>query len=149
MVKRPVWNMIIDVISLVVFSTMISTGLLLKFVLPPGSGRVEMVLGSHGRGHRTIELFMGLARHDWGTIHFYISLGFLILLFIHLALHWNWIVCMLWGTKISPQPKQRKYLTIGIVVFIVLVLSFPWLGQLFGQNQTLTRTELQNKLNPF
>lgn len=141
--KKPVWNMIIDVMSLIVFTFMISTGLLLKYVLPPGSGRTEVVLGSHGRGHQTIDLFMGLARHDWGIIHFYLSLGFLVFLIIHLALHWNWIVCMLWGTKDKPLPKKRRVVTVGIIIFVVTVLAFPWVGQLFGQKQTLTRTELQ------
>lgn len=149
MLKRPVWNMVIDVISLVVFTTMISTGLIVKSVLPPGSGRVDMVLGSHGRGHQSIDLFMGLARHAWGQIHFYISLVFLILLVIHLALHWNWILSMLWGTKSNPQPIQRKFLTLGVVAFIVLVLSFPWIGQFFGLKETLSRSELQERLDPY
>jgi len=132
-------------LSLVVFTTMISTGMLLKYVLPPGSGRVEMVLGSGGRGHQSIDFFMGLARHDWGVIHFYLSLGFLVLLIVHLALHWNWIACMLWGTEDKPQPKHRRYMTISIVIFVILALSFPWIGQMLGQKQTLTRTELQEK----
>ncbi len=134
--------MIIDAMSLMVFTTMISTGLILKFILPPGSGRMEMVLGSRGRGHQTIDLFVGLTRHEWGTIHFYISLGFLALLIVHLALHWNWIVCMLWGTKEAPHSKQRRLITLGIVTFIVFALAFPWLAQWAGQKKTYTKTEM-------
>lgn len=146
--KRSIWNMVVDALSLLVFTTMISTGLLLKYILPPGSGRVDVVLGSRGRGHQTIDLFMGLARHDWGVIHFYLSLGFLALLIVHLALHWNWIVSMLWGTKGKAQSPSRRYMTIGIVVCIVTVLAFPWIGSMAGLKQTLTRNELQQKVRP-
>jgi len=139
--KRSLLNMIIDAVSLMIFMFMISTGLILKFILPPGSGRVERLLSSTGRGQHMIDTFMGLPRHDWGIIHFYVSLGFLVLLVIHLVLHWNWIVCMVWGTKNNPQSVQMRLLSISIIAFVVLTLVSPWIGQALGQKKTFSKSE--------
>ena len=38
---------------------------------------------------------MGLYPPQWGDIHFWISLGLLVVLVIHLVLHWNWIVTVI------------------------------------------------------
>ncbi len=136
--KRNVWNIVIDAISFVVFMLMISTGLLLKFILPPGSGRVEMLLRGSGRGiEKTIDVFMGLTRHEWGEIHFWIAFGFLIVLIVHLILHWNWIKAVTFGTKQCPQPFKRKVITISVMCFVIVALLLPWIAK----KQTYTRAE--------
>lgn len=61
-----------------VFCGMTGTGLLLAFRLPPGS-----------RGGRGLAA-MGLGRHDWGGIHTWLSYVFLVLIAVHLAMHWRW-----------------------------------------------------------
>jgi hypothetical protein len=111
--KRPLINMLVDFLSLLVFSFMISTGLLLKFVLPPRSGR---------------ETCFGLTRHEWGDVHFYVSILFLTVLFIHILLHWAWIQSMLWGTSSSPQPTSRKIMTVAVLILVAAILLFPWIG---------------------
>ena len=60
---------------------------ILEYVLPPGSGRPY---GAGGGGSQT---FLWMQRHDWGEIHGTLGAIFLILLAIHLALHWKWILC--------------------------------------------------------
>ena len=110
---------------------------MLKFILPPGSGRVEMLFKESGRFEKTIDVFMGLTRHEWGQIHFYIALIFLILLIIHLVLHWKWIQAMTFGTVNNPQPIKRKIITVSILIFIIFSLFFPWIAG----KKTLTRTE--------
>jgi cytochrome b561 len=60
------------------FCIMSGTGLLLAYRLPPGSR------GGHGLSS------LGWTRHEWGDLHFWISIAFLALLLIHLALHWRW-----------------------------------------------------------
>ncbi len=135
--KKNIWNIIIDAVSLVIFMVMISTGLLLKFVLPPGSGRIDRLL-REGRGAgKSIDLFMGWTRHEWGEIHFYICLAFLVLLIVHLSLHWSWIKSMAFGTKSSPQSLKRKLVAVGIILFIILSLIFPWIGK----KQSHTKSE--------
>ncbi len=135
--KKNCWNIIIDALSLLVFVSMISTGILLKFVLSPGSGRVEMLMKGGGKFEKTIDMLMGLTRHEWGEVHFYISIAFLALLVVHLILHWNWIQCVSFGSKNNPQPLKRKIASIGIIVFIILSLIFPWIGA----KQTYTKSE--------
>ncbi len=137
--KKNIFNVLIDAFSLIVLMSMISTGLILKFILPPGSGRIERLMHGEGRSKKTIDLFMGLARHEWGDIHFYIAFIFLVLIVAHLILHWSWLKAVTFGTKTSPQTLRRKVVTIGVMVFIVLALAFPWLTQ----KKPCTRTEFQ------
>lgn len=119
------WNRVVNALSLIAGILMISTGFLLKWVLPAGSGRIEMAArGRHGRAIYTV---LGLDRHDWGEIHFYISLALVLLLGTHLFLHWKWIRITAWGTAACPQKPARKLLTMGILLFIAAVLAFPWI----------------------
>jgi len=61
------------------------TGLIMKYVLPPGQG--------YRRGQGLSEdSFFWLGRHQWGSIHFDFALILIALLLVHLILHWNWIV---------------------------------------------------------
>jgi hypothetical protein len=134
--KRALLNIVIEAVSFVVFLSMISTGLLLKYVLPPGSGRVEMLFRG-GRFEKSIDTFLGLTRHEWGGIHFYLALSFLILLIMHLALHWNWIKAMTFGTQERPQSLRRRTITVSVIVVAILILGFPWLFQ----KKAYTRSE--------
>jgi hypothetical protein len=74
-------NLLIDMLAGACLLTMVATGYVLRFPLPPA------------RNH-THELW-GLSRYDWGTIHSWASLGLLLVLIIHLVLHWDWIVSMI------------------------------------------------------
>ncbi|MCA9405473.1 MAG: DUF4405 domain-containing protein [Candidatus Omnitrophica bacterium] len=122
--KRPIINIIVDTLSLMVFTVMISTGLILRFVLPPGSGGGEF----HGvGGRRSIDVFTGLTRHQWGDIHFFISILFLTLLLIHIILHWAWIKAMVFGTAEHPQKMRRKIIMVFVLLWILLAILFPLL----------------------
>jgi len=116
--NRTLVNIIIDLVATLLFLGMIATGYLLRFPLPPGS-------------NKTLTLW-GLSRHQWGDIHFWISLGLLAVLVIHLALHWNWIVtvigkrCHLIKTS-QPSLVRSAIWTLG--VFIALCIAFGWLAQ--------------------
>ena len=84
-------NFIVDTVALVNLILLGATGVILKWVLPPGSG------GGHGRGFRggrgpdDVKQLLGLGRHDWGDVHFVLSLLFVFLMLVHLLLHWTWI----------------------------------------------------------
>ncbi len=67
------------------------TGYIMKYVLPPGTGGMGRI--SHGgseRGMRIEELW-SMTRHEWGRIHFYLAGVFVVLMIIHIILHWKWI----------------------------------------------------------
>lgn len=87
-------NFIVDLAGFIDLLGLIFTGVVIKYILPPGSG------GGHGYGYRggrgpsegARELW-SMTRHEWGDIHFYMSVVFVALILIHLALHWTWIKC--------------------------------------------------------
>jgi len=91
MIKRTTLNFVLDSISFVNLLLLATTGAIMKWVLPPGSG------GGYGRGFRggrpptEVKDLFGLARHDWGTIHFALAVLFVLLILVHLVLHWSWI----------------------------------------------------------
>lgn len=107
-------NLIVDLAFLLLFVALGGTGLVLRYVLPPGSGR--------GRS-----LVWGLSRHEWGSVHFWISAVAIALLLIHLALHWAWV----WNSSLAalgraPGSPNRSVRVLGGTV--VLVLSLAGLG---------------------
>ncbi len=132
--KKNTWDIIIDAASFAALMATISTGLLLKFVLTPGSGRIEII--SRG-GHRMINVFFGLTRHEWGQIHFYIAAVFVVLLIAHLILHWSWIKATIFDVKGGPESWKRKIIAIGILFIIIFAVLFPWIGS----KKAYTRSE--------
>jgi len=74
--KKTQVNFILNLSAFYVLVFMISTGLLMEYVLLPGSR------GGHG-----LSLF-GMNRHDWGDIHFYLSIAFIVAMLLHIVLHW-------------------------------------------------------------
>jgi hypothetical protein len=112
--KRPAQNFLVDSLSLVAFVLLVATGVVMYFVLPPGS---------HGT------TLWGLGRHDWGDVHFWVAVGFLGLLSLHLLLHWKWIVCMVQGRpRDSKRARQRVTLGIVGVVALLLLIAAPLLS---------------------
>jgi hypothetical protein len=64
--KRVHLNAIIDAIALVAFMALASTGLVVRYQLPPGSGEAFGRGMGRRAGERSIELLWGLTRHEWG-----------------------------------------------------------------------------------
>jgi hypothetical protein len=101
--RRTTLNFMVDLIGFVDLLLLAATGAILKWVLPPGSG------GGHGDGFRRgrdpgeIKELLGLGRHDWGDIHFVLSLLFLLVILVHLILHWTWIKAC--GKSILARPR--------------------------------------------
>jgi hypothetical protein len=102
--QRSNQNLIIDITTFIAFVLVTTTGVLMKYLLPPGSGH-----------HTTI---WGMDRHEWGDIHFWMCVVLLGLLAVHLILHWKWIVCMIRG---RPREESGARVAIGIVGLIALI----------------------------
>ncbi|WP_432745327.1 DUF4405 domain-containing protein [Methylobacter sp. G7] len=116
--NRTIANIIIDIIAAFLFLGMIATGYLLRFPLPPGS-------------NKTLSLW-GYTRHQWGDIHFWISQGLLMVLVVHLVLHWNWIVTVIGKrchlvTTAHPSLIRSGILTASIVTLTITL--FAWTAQ--------------------
>ncbi len=69
-------NLIIDIISFLNLVLLIITGSVMYFILPHGSRDKE---------------WLGLTRHEWGDIHFWVAILFVVVIGVHLVLHWKWI----------------------------------------------------------
>ena len=89
--KRHTLNFTVDLAAFVVLVGMVVTSIIIRFVLPPGSGGRGRVMHG-GQGGEQIKTFLNLGRHDWGDIHFYLAIAFATFMIIHIILHYNWIV---------------------------------------------------------
>ncbi len=78
---------LIDLLGAILLAALAITGGILRWHLPPGSGHAE-----HGQGPK---LLLGMNRHGWGDVHFWLSIGFLIVMFVHLYQHRAWITARL------------------------------------------------------
>ena len=80
-------NFLVDLSMFVSIMLVSMIGLIMKYILPPGSGG-----GRHGgEGGEFAETFFWLTRHEWGGLHSQIAVVLLSLLAVHLLLHWTWI----------------------------------------------------------
>ncbi|OIO70720.1 MAG: hypothetical protein COW19_10865 [Zetaproteobacteria bacterium CG12_big_fil_rev_8_21_14_0_65_55_1124] len=107
--KRTDINFTIDMIAFIGFVVMTITGVLMRYVLPPGSGHYSTI--------------WGLDRHEWGDIHFWISLVFFSLLALHLVLHWRWLVSVVTGKPREGSGFRAGLGIVGLVAVIALALS--------------------------
>ena len=78
--KRSDWKYLVDTLLFISLAGMVFVGLLMGFFLgegPAAGGRAKY--------------FLGLHRHQWGQVHFILSLAFTALIVIHLVLGWRWM----------------------------------------------------------
>ena len=101
--KRTTLNFIIDATAFAGFVFLTTTGVLMRYVLPPGSGHYSTI--------------WGFDRHEWGGLHFWISVVFFGLLAVHLVLHWRWIVSVVAG-----RPREGSGLRVGLGIVGLLAL---------------------------
>lgn len=141
--NRVRFNFIVDALALFTFVLMVSTGFILEFVLPPGSGRI-VGMGTGWRAQsKLISVLLGWTRHEWGTIHFWLALAFLAILSMHLFLHWRWVVSV-----IRKQPKEGSGArwVAGLLAFLLLLLFS--VGPFISHVEKIPRSELQERLSP-
>ena len=93
--KRVSLNFIVDVVAFAGFVMLTTTGVLMRYILPPGSGHYSTI--------------WGMDRHEWGGIHFWVSVLFFSILAFHLILHWRWIVSVVTG-----RPREGSGLRAGL-----------------------------------
>lgn len=88
--KKLTINFIVDCVGMVAFLGLVCTGFITRYILPPGSGG-RGKLAHEGEGGEHIKTLLSLGRHDWGDIHFYLAVTFVIFSLLHIYLHWTWI----------------------------------------------------------
>lgn len=115
--KRWHWNYLIDALLFLSMMSIAGIGLLMKYILLPGRD-VHLLYGRQGE-----LFFLGLDRHQWGTIHFIISLVLLGLLLLHIILHWSMIITFF--KKFVPRKNIRYVLGYAFVIMSIVFLGFP------------------------
>lgn len=111
--KRSKMNSLVDIISFGAFVFLTSTGILVRYILPPGSGRFSTL--------------WGLDRHGWGDVHFWVALAFFACLSVHILLHWKWIVSLFKGKKREGSGVRAGLGIVGVITVIALALA-PFLA---------------------
>ncbi|RJP64712.1 MAG: DUF4405 domain-containing protein [Candidatus Abyssobacteria bacterium SURF_17] len=106
---RNALNFIIDMIMFILIAALITIGLLLGLVIPTGEVPPQQ------------KYLLQLHRHDWGDIHLYLALIFLVVLVIHIYLHWAWI-------KATTRKYFRSYSVLwALAITPIVLLLFIWL----------------------
>lgn len=99
---------VIDLLSFIVLTLMISTGVFLEYTLPERSRSATV---------------WSLTRHEWGDIHLNISILFLVLMSCHLIVHIKYIKLAI-GGKVQREQRYRIGLgVVGIAALIMLALA--------------------------
>lgn len=113
-------NLLIEALLLLCLAGIAGIGILIKHVLVPGFQRLEIY------GRNVDLFFLGLNRHEWGTIHYAVGWTFLALMVLHIVLHWTAIVGIC--RRLIPNRQARWIaaaallaLTVFLVIFSALV----------------------------
>jgi len=113
-VKKEKMNFIVDAVAFAAFVFLASTGILMSYVLAPGSGHFSML--------------WGLDRHEWGRFHFWFAVVLMASLGFHLILHWRWIRCMVKGGQREESGIRVALSVVGIVSLLSLA-ALPFMGR--------------------
>jgi hypothetical protein len=136
--KRTSLNFVIDALAFVAFLCLLSTGMVLQYQLPPGSGGRQGFGTGHGASDRPVELLWGWTRHEWGQVHYWIAFVLMAVLTVHLFLHWRWIVGVVRGKPSDASPYRLVLGCVGLITVIFLT-AIP----LATTTATVSRGELQ------
>ncbi len=115
--KRAKQNFLVDTLAFAAFVFLTTTGVLVRWVLPPGSGRWTTL--------------WGMDRHEWGDVHFWVAVVLLAICALHLLLHWRWIVSVVRG-----RPREGSGMRVAIALVAVLALLGLALAPLFTPVRT-------------
>ena len=111
--RRPNVNFLVDFLGFAGFVLLTATGVLMRYVLPPGSGHFTTI--------------WGLDRHEWGSIHFWMAIAFLAVLACHLFLHWRWIATLMRGRPREGSGARVALGTVGLAALLALAIA-PFLS---------------------
>lgn len=112
-------NFTIDGIMFLIMMAMAGTGFLTRYILLSGQA------GAAVYGQKVVMSMLGLAKDTWKDIHLYLGILLLVLLVLHIVLHWQQIVA-LYRRFINDDKLRLLILVIFIIISILLVL-FPFI----------------------
>ncbi|MEN6408014.1 MAG: DUF4405 domain-containing protein [Thermoguttaceae bacterium] len=107
--KKATFNAWVDAVAFMAMALLAATGVLIKFVLPPGSGHFSEI--------------WGMDRHQWGDVHFCFAVTLAVAVVVHLCLHWRWVVATVQGRSESGSTWRVALAVVGLLILIGLVAS--------------------------
>ncbi len=111
---RTALNFWVDLVTAVAFLVLLGTSTLMRFILPPGT--------CDGDG---VKVWLTHSRHWWGDIHFWVAMLMLVLMVVHVWLHWGWVV-RTWGKLVgSGRAFQTWALVGGMLAVLVVPFAIP------------------------
>jgi hypothetical protein len=126
--KRLFDNLFIDLCAATLMVGMAATGYILRFPLPPGS-------------NKSLSLW-GLTRHQWGDVHFWISLALLGIILLHVVLHRQWLVITMRRKLTAAKAAPGFTLFCGLTTLLVIgaaMTLFAWATHQSVESITATR----------
>ena len=102
--KKSDWQYLVDTLLFVCIVGIVIIGFLMGLFIPKGPTAPE-----------SSKYFLGVHRHQWGNIHFYLSIAFTALVIVHLIFSWKWI-----KAKATQLFKKRW----GTVLTLTTIASF-------------------------
>jgi Mor family transcriptional regulator len=110
--KKVNWQFLVDTSMFICMVGIAVIGILLAFFIPQGPSSPD-----------SSKYFLNLHRHQWGNIHLYLSITFVLLLIIHLTLDWKWI-----KSRAYHIFKGRWKMALGSTFLLsLLVLFIIWI----------------------
>jgi len=128
-------NLSIDIIMLLLMMPIAGIGLLIKYVLIPGMQRNSTF------GNNVDLEFLGMTRHQWGTIHLILGIVFLSFLALHIILHWKMIVGIF--QRMVPGKTLQLVCTFVLIALSLTMITFP----LIVEPKITERTPLHQNRN--
>jgi hypothetical protein len=109
--KKSDWQYLVDTLLFLSIVGIALIGFLMGLIIPKGPTAPE-----------STKYFLGLHRHQWSNIHFYLSIAFVVFVTIHILLSWKWI------KNKSRQLFKKRWNTVLIFISIasVLLIFFFW-----------------------
>lgn len=77
--RRATVNFILNLASFLVLLGLSASGIIIA--LP------------HEHGPNAARGVLGIGRGQWGDIHLWLGITFVVLMLVHLVLHWDWVKC--------------------------------------------------------
>lgn len=139
--SRAKLNFIIDGLAFAGFVFLIATGFLVRYALPSGSGGSNGVGTGSRAADKPVTVLWGLTRHEWGDIHFWIALGLMIVLAVHLVLHWRWIVSVVRG-----RPREGSGIRVALGIIGVVALLIGAIAPFLSPKEQVPRSQLKEQL---
>jgi hypothetical protein len=106
---RTALNFWVDLATAVMFAGLLGSGIIMKWILPPGTCDAPGV-----------KVWLGHSRHWWGDIHFWVAVTMLALMLVHIWLHWGWVVSV-WGRLIGPARSPKTWAAAGAMALLIAV----------------------------